>query len=247
MTTAVRTPSAAGRKAMLSKIHIAKKDLALTRDSYEDVLQRVTGKRSAADCSNAQLDNVLTEFRRLGFRPKAKRKRAGRDRTLADQPLARKARALWLSLWNIGEVEDSSEDALAAFVRRQTGLDDTRFMRVDDANKVIEALKAWCDRAGFKMPTRSFLDRINDDRVKAGMPPLDDGFAAKVRLIDLQWRKLIGEGALRLHFARLDTYLIRQCGVAAPEYLDSEQADRVIADLGSWLRRAMRAKAEGDQ
>ena len=247
MTTAVRTPSAVGRKDMLAKIHIAKKDLGLTRDSYEAVLQRITGFRSAADCSNAQLDKLLTEFRRLGFRPKAKRKRAGRNRALADQPLARKVRALWLSLWNLGEVEDSSEDALAAFVRRQTGLDDTRFMRVDDANKVIEALKAWCERAGFTMPTKSFLDRINEDRVKAGMPPLDDGFAAKVRLIDLQWRKLIGEGALRLHFARLDTYLSRQCGVAAPLDLDSEQADRVIAELGDWLRRTMRAAAEDEQ
>ena len=247
MTTAVQTPSAAGRKGMLSKIHIAKKELKLTRDSYEDLLERITGRRSAADCSNAQLDNVLTEFRRLGFRSKPKRKRAGRTRPLADQPMARKVRALWLSLWNLAEVEDPSEDALAAFVKRQTGLDDTRFLRVDDANKVIEALKAWCDRAGFKVPTRSVLDRINEERDKAGLPPLDGGFAAKITLIDLQWRKLISERAMRLEFARLETFLRKNYGVAAPLYLDSEQADRVIAELGDWLRRTMRAAAEDER
>ena len=245
--TATISPSAVGRRAMLSKIHIAQKDLGLTRDSYEDLLQRVAGVRSAAKCSNQQLDNVLTEFRRLGFRPKPKRKRAGRSRPLADQPLARKARALWLSLWNLGEIEDSSEDALASFVKRQTGVDDTRFLRVDDANKVIEALKAWCDRAGFHVPTRSFLERLNKERHQAGLAPLDGGFAAKVTLIDLQWRKLISEKAMRLEFARLETFLRRNYGVAAPYYLDSEQADRVIAELGDWLRRAMRAAAEGEQ
>ena len=247
MTTVVQMPSAAGRRAMLSKIHIAQKDLGLTRDSYEDLLQRVAGVRSAAKCSNQQLDKVLAEFRRLGFRPKPKRKRAGRNRPLADQPLARKVRALWLSLWNLGEVEDPSEDALAAFVKRQTGLDDTRFLRVDDANKVIEALKAWCDRIGFHVPTRSVLDRINKERAQAGMPPLDGGFAAKITLIDLQWRKLISERAMRLEFARLETFLRKNYGVAAPLYLDSEQADRVIAELGDWLRSAMRAAAEGEQ
>ena len=60
------------RRAMLSKVHIACKELALAPESYRAILKRVTGHESAGSCTDEQLDAVLADFRRLGWRPKTK-------------------------------------------------------------------------------------------------------------------------------------------------------------------------------
>lgn len=61
------------RNLDLSKIHIAKKDLGLDDETYRAVLQRVTGVTSAKDLSPLKIAAVLVEFKRLGWRPKAKK------------------------------------------------------------------------------------------------------------------------------------------------------------------------------
>lgn len=71
------------RNAMLSQIHIAKKDLALDDETYRLMLERLTGKRSCRDLTDRQLTLVLGSLRRQGWdgeapgrtghrRPKAK-------------------------------------------------------------------------------------------------------------------------------------------------------------------------------
>lgn len=58
------------RNQQLSKIHIAKKDLALDDDTYRALLSRVTGKSSAKDLSPLESAKVLRELERLGWKPK---------------------------------------------------------------------------------------------------------------------------------------------------------------------------------
>jgi phage gp16-like protein len=58
------------RNLDLSKIHIAKKDLALDEDTYRAMLQRVAGVSSAKDLSPLKTSAVLTELVRLGWKPK---------------------------------------------------------------------------------------------------------------------------------------------------------------------------------
>jgi hypothetical protein len=142
------------RRRDLAAIHTAKKLLALSDESYRDLLERLTGKRSSADLDAPGRAAVLQEFRRLGFRPLAAPapKRAG-TRARADDPVARKMRALWLSLWHLGAVRDPSENALAAFAKRIAHVDALQFLPPARARKIVEALKDWCNREGFAVDT----------------------------------------------------------------------------------------------
>jgi hypothetical protein len=124
----------------LAKIHVARKQLALEEDSYRAILERTTGKSSAAAMSEAERGRVLAEFERLGFRAQPGRK--GRP------PHVKKIYALWGELQSRGAVVSGPRGAAAlrAFVRRQTGASAPEFLPPDKAASVTEALKSWIDR-----------------------------------------------------------------------------------------------------
>lgn len=128
------------RRAMLAKVHLAKKDLGLSDDDYRAILARVAHRRSAGDCTEQQLDAVLREFRRLGWRAKRGTKRS-------DVPEVRKVWALWASMCKRGLVRTPTRAALRAFVKRMTGVADPEWMSRQQAVAVIEGLKAWEKRA----------------------------------------------------------------------------------------------------
>ncbi|MEO1987579.1 MAG: regulatory protein GemA [Martelella sp.] len=122
-------------------IHAISGKLGLDDDARRAVYQRVTGKPTLTLMSDPEKDAVVAEFRRLGGdrRPGGRKKLAG--------PFATKLQALWIGAWNLGIVENRDDKALLAFVKRQTGIDHTRFLYyADDAAKAIEALKAWMAR-----------------------------------------------------------------------------------------------------
>lgn len=137
------------RRAMLGKVHIAKKVLRLTDDDYRAVLIRVVGRTSAADCSQLELDQLVKEFERLGFDAKA-RPRGPRP---ADHPVALKARAMWISLHLLGAVKDPSEKALESFARRQLGTAKLQWANQALGHRLIEALKAMAEREGWNQAT----------------------------------------------------------------------------------------------
>ncbi|PWE29983.1 GemA protein [Maritimibacter sp. 55A14] len=111
-------------------------------EDRRDLYERVTGKRRLRDMRPREKDAVVEELRRLGFR------RVSRRRKL-DGPYAPKLQALWIAAWNLGLTKSRDDGALLAFVRRQTGIDHTRFLRdPKDAARAIEGLKAWLARDG---------------------------------------------------------------------------------------------------
>lgn len=57
------------RNSLLAKIHIAKKQLVLDDAIYRDMLWRLTGKRSCKQMSIKELNSVLRDCERLGFKP----------------------------------------------------------------------------------------------------------------------------------------------------------------------------------
>lgn len=57
------------RRKMIAKIKIAQSQLKMDDDIYRDLLHRLTGKNSAKDLDYAELDRVLREMTRLGFKP----------------------------------------------------------------------------------------------------------------------------------------------------------------------------------
>ncbi len=132
------------RRAMLAKIHLAAKQLTMDEDDYRQILREETGQASAGGCSDSELEKVIARLQRLGFKPL----RNGRG--TATHPMARKARALWISLHQLGVVNNPSEQALEAFAKRQLGCDRLVWARQSDAFKLIEALKAMATRAGWR-------------------------------------------------------------------------------------------------
>ena len=58
---------AAYRQKMISKIHIAKKQLDLDDDVYRDLLAQATGKRSCKDMMDNELAAVLNLLQQKGF------------------------------------------------------------------------------------------------------------------------------------------------------------------------------------
>ena len=140
------------RRAELGKIHIAKQQLGLDEDTYRGLIHHVTGKRSAGELDSTERRAVLDEMARRGFRPQPRdhgRGRRERPTPAAQHRQARKARALWLSLYHLGEVRDPAEAAMDSFIARQCGISTAAWMKDPaDARTVIEALKSWCERAG---------------------------------------------------------------------------------------------------
>ncbi|MFN7400337.1 MAG: regulatory protein GemA [Sandaracinobacter sp.] len=158
------------RRAMLAKVHLARKELGLAEADYRAVLYRVTRQDSAAALSDAELEAVIGEFKRLGWqqRPRAEfAANGGKSKSVpssgsepgrpagrsvgrpADHPAARKARSLWISLAQLGVVRDSRESALEAFARRQLGVDRLQWADQAQVYKLTEALKAMAERAGW--------------------------------------------------------------------------------------------------
>lgn len=131
------------RRAMVAKVHMARKELGLDEDTYRAALKRVTGKSSAGDMNDGELVRVLDDFKTKGWKAKA-----GRPAPAA-HPVARKARALWISLAQLGVVRDPSERGLESFAKRQLGVERLAWADQSQGYKLIEALKAMAERAGW--------------------------------------------------------------------------------------------------
>lgn len=141
------------RRNDLAKIHIAKQQLAMDDSAYEALLLRVGGAVSAAEMGPTERRAVLTEMQRLGWKPTPPKRALGSGRKAsapAPEDERKTALALWIQLHAAGAVHDPSDSALAAFARRQTGIDHWRWTDGKAAWRVIEALKAWLARVELK-------------------------------------------------------------------------------------------------
>lgn len=136
------------RRGMLAKIHIARQQLGLVEDDYRQALFDLTGRTSAAECSDAQLERMIGWLKSKGFKPipmkatgSAGSERAGK--TPAMHPMARKARALWISLYHLNVVRNPSEEALERFAARQLGCE-----RLVWARQAVRPLAGGRERLG---------------------------------------------------------------------------------------------------
>jgi len=132
----------------IAAIHTGFKQLGIAEDDDKRAIYaRVTGKSRLSLMKPAEKDAVLQELRRLGFTPTPRRPNGKQQLT---GRYAKKLQALWIAAWNLGLVDDRDDAALVVFVKRQTGLDQVRFLHhADDARAVIEALKGWMAREAY--------------------------------------------------------------------------------------------------
>jgi len=125
-------------------IYVGCKQLGIEEEDRRDLYERVTGKRALTEMTYKQRNDIVLELQRLGFKKVSKPSQKG-----LQGKYAKKLQALWIAAWNLGLIKNKNDKALLAFVKRQTGVDHTRFLKHPaDANKAIEALKSWLTREG---------------------------------------------------------------------------------------------------
>lgn len=142
-----RTPT---KPKLIQLIHIAKSQLHLDDGTYRQMLTEITDKDSCSKMGKSELVAVFEHLKTLGFETKPA-KRAGKV-ALADDAQSRKIRSLWLTLHELGTVRNSSEQALAKYIERQTGKSALQFISTADAIRVIETLKKWEKRVRDEQP-----------------------------------------------------------------------------------------------
>lgn len=133
-------------RADLAKIHIAKKELGLTDEAYRGILRVQFKKDSAAKLTPSQAFALIRHMQGLGWKPQRQAKLPGLS--VPDDGQSKKILALWITLHRAGKVRNGSDQALMAFVKRQTGIAHLQWCSKADKNKVIEALKIWDERHG---------------------------------------------------------------------------------------------------
>lgn len=224
MSAAAKKPY---RVAMIAKVKIGQKELGWADDVYRAVLHGRYGKDSASKLTDNELVDFLEHMKACGFTPKKKSKRPGRR--MAESKLARKIRALWLSLHHLAEVDDPSEKALLKFAQRVTksdtpdraGVQALQWLTDQQAYQVIEALKAWGGRAGVTW---------------------EHAYGERACVIDAQWRKLKGAGLASKKLGAFQSELIQIAGQPGLFALSDEQKDAVIQAFGQRLREAKHVK-----
>lgn len=218
------TRTAAARRSGLAKVHLLAKQRGLADDDYRDFLERETGKRSARDLSDGELIRVCEKLGRPSGVPAA-------ASPAAAGPFAGKLRALWISAWHLGVTRSNADSAMLAFVKRQTGVDHTRFLSEPRlANKAIEGLKAWLAR-------------------DAGVEWGDETTNPRRAVVEAQVRRLEALGNIRpgswIRNTFLEDYVCKVTGkTRGLNYLDDADWDRAIAALGARLRRVLASQTE---
>lgn len=143
------------RSKLIQLVHVAKRELGLDDAAYQAAISSVAkGKNSCAQLLDWQLENLLDQMKAAGFKH---RFNAGQKRRLSPPSEApvktaeiRKIRAIWIAMHGHGFVNDGSETALNAYIKRMTarlnngvGVDEVGWLNDWMAAKMLEALKAW--------------------------------------------------------------------------------------------------------
>jgi phage gp16-like protein len=214
--------SAQNRRSLIAKINIGRSQLGMVEDDYRALLFETTGQISLRQCDDAQLAAMVDALKHKGFRPLP---RPGQPRP-AQHPMARKARALWISLHHLGVVRNPGEPALEAFAKRQLKCERLVWARQSDAYKLIEALKVMAERHGWAQTNG------------AGKPLspylLQEGLCLAIV------RRLAEAGAIPDHWTLEDT-AFRLCGIETigERPCTAEQFAQLAAALGKRLREAL--------
>lgn len=217
--------SATRRRAMLAKIHVARKQLQLDEDDYRQILLDETGRSSSGDCTEAELERALKRFEALGFKPLPKAGASSPAHRPAQHPVARKARALWISLYHLGAVRSPDEKALESFAKRQLGCERLVWANQSQGYRLIEALKAMAARHGW--------DQVDANGNAWSVPKL------KERLCEAIVVRLKAAGEIPEDWT-LDIAAFRLCGIELGKGgpVTAEGYDDLAHALGKKLRAA---------
>lgn len=224
---------------LISAVHACRKHVPGLEDEavWRAFLVNTAGRDSLREMDGRKLGRVLDALHQRGA-PKRQGKGAKTVTPLDDRPQVKMARGLWIELHKAGAVRDPSEQALVNFAKRVTGKHRLEWCTPRDLNKLVEALKDWQDRVDGYDPVVA---------IGTGLT-VAEGETRDQALVQAIWNALADGGAFRTgRMARLDTWLLKNFGVANIGGLDGKQASIAVKDLGAWLRKHSRqVKEAGD-
>lgn len=127
-------PQPDARRRDLAKIHVAKKELALSDEDYQAMLWSVARVRSSAELDAYGRRRVIEHMKSRGFKPRRK----GRTRPAPERELmVAKIRALLINAKE-GPRPDSYADAMA---QRMFSVARFEWCKPDQLHKIIQALE----------------------------------------------------------------------------------------------------------
>lgn len=189
------------------------RELGLSEDELRAVAQGVTGSESLKGHSRQTYIKILNKMGPPVRRP-----------VQANGILAKKLQALWIAGYNLGVIANRRDEAMIAFLKRQTGLDHHQFLRnADDAQKAIDALKLWLRRAtgNEELFTRD-----------KNLPKLYNDYRFQV-CVHI-WFELVKRDVAPC--GTLTAYIVQQTGNAKPETLPSKDWIDLQNRLGTLWR-----------
>lgn len=128
-------------KQKTSLIHVAKRKLHLSDDTYRDILMKVSGVTSSSDLDDRGFTALMDYMAKLGFKSTSRSKEYGPRRNMATPAQVRLIRRLWAD-YTDGAGTDA---ALGKWLARTFKVSDLRFVNGETAPKAIGALKAMVD------------------------------------------------------------------------------------------------------
>lgn len=139
------------RQRLYTLLQVGKQQLGWDDEFYygiwlpmQGATKNAEGRYSATTLDIGKLTQAVETMKKAGFKVKATTDTSRRP--LADDAQSKKIRALWLYLHEAGAVRDPSEASLAAYIKRQTGVEALQWLNGAQASQVIEALKRWKKR-----------------------------------------------------------------------------------------------------
>lgn len=183
----IKTDIRTQRARLVKLIHVARRELDMDEDTYRLMLQNVGGADSTMRMELGKLKAVVDHLKAKGFKVRAKAQPATtsrRDRRLDSSPSARKVRALWLMLHQLGAVRDPSEQALAVYCKRIAKVDDLHWANDQQMHDLVETLKKWALRflpAAIAELGRQLSQLTDPARMPAALRAIDYAQACLVR------------------------------------------------------------------
>lgn len=131
------------RHRQYAEIHIIRQEIGLDDDDYRAMLRQIAGVDSSKQIRDyATMQAVIDHLRGLRARYRRSPKQAsnGKDAQLA------KIEVMWQLLVDAGVIHSPGPAALQRWAARVTGVNRMEWLESGHKGKLIEALKAWCDR-----------------------------------------------------------------------------------------------------
>ncbi|WP_107495303.1 regulatory protein GemA [Thalassobius sp. I31.1] len=142
-------------RSLQKMVHVGCRELGLDADTRRDLQLVTTGKSSMADMSEGELNKLVGELKKRGFRPKSG---TAAKRPAAERPDIRFCHVMWRLLHEAGAVKVSGARGLNGFVRKRfeaswgaVPLDIDHLREPGQIRDVVEALKDWCARVNIDL------------------------------------------------------------------------------------------------